>query len=710
MSDVASRAFSGLAEFFGVERKAENGEAVSRAASPNTLESAAGGFAEAMRAVPEKEGFALPTSADAAPGLTPPPAPGRSRPPEPDARRPFSARYPLASDIAPVQKRSSDVAPARTSATTGDEARTLGSTRHPHVEGDVDAETAARIARLDGAVAPKPSAFAERVERPAPQHPVLRASPALETEPDLETITQSPAERAAGTRDDASAATKVVPQAAVDAPMSAERRSPRFDEARAARAHGPAAAVAEPPLQSNTEAAPPEPLAKAASRRPETKPSFAPIGATQTETAPQAAPDGRKREALQAAHDPTPSDFAAPARQTLREDEKALGASPSVAARPDILAPEASPSVAQAAPADAPRPIDPGVVRQAGDTARRAATAGPVGDMRAAAENRLEATPAMRAAAGARAAAPENGVEASAPDAPELGSGRTDRLQADAPAPSPPRRDGGTVAAATSSAPQAPQVAPPAASQAPQPHAQDGAQTRPASDKFGDVGVPPAIPAQAVGDTRLRSGPAPAVAAVAAARVAQRSAALAVEFAADAAAARGAGSDAADVLSAPVQGGESQSSGMSAPPGAPASATPGAPYAATAARAVAQAIASAQDANRVELRLDPPELGRVLIDMRFDDGAVTASISAERAETLDMLRRNVEALQRELAQAGFEGADIGFAHRDPGGEAQARDEGVLREGAAATAAAPAPGSAATLARGAAALGRLDIRL
>jgi flagellar hook-length control protein FliK len=71
--------------------------------------------------------------------------------------------------------------------------------------------------------------------------------------------------------------------------------------------------------------------------------------------------------------------------------------------------------------------------------------------------------------------------------------------------------------------------------------------------------------------------------------------------------------------------------------------------------------------NRFEIRLDPPELGR--IDVRLDvdrSGHVTSRLIVERAETLDLLRRDAPELERALQQAGLKTSDNGlqFALRD----------------------------------------------
>jgi flagellar hook-length control protein FliK len=76
---------------------------------------------------------------------------------------------------------------------------------------------------------------------------------------------------------------------------------------------------------------------------------------------------------------------------------------------------------------------------------------------------------------------------------------------------------------------------------------------------------------------------------------------------------------------------------------------------------------------RFEIRLDPPELGR--IDVRLDvdqSGQVTTRLVVEKAETLDFLRRDAPELERALQQAGLKTGDNGlqFTLRDQGGQNQ----------------------------------------
>ncbi len=57
---------------------------------------------------------------------------------------------------------------------------------------------------------------------------------------------------------------------------------------------------------------------------------------------------------------------------------------------------------------------------------------------------------------------------------------------------------------------------------------------------------------------------------------------------------------------------------------------------------------------RFEIRLDPPELGRVDVRLRVaDDGMVRAHLFVERSETLDLFLRDAKALERALEQNGL---------------------------------------------------------
>ena len=78
---------------------------------------------------------------------------------------------------------------------------------------------------------------------------------------------------------------------------------------------------------------------------------------------------------------------------------------------------------------------------------------------------------------------------------------------------------------------------------------------------------------------------------------------------------------------------------------------------------LAQAIVRSAGAN-VDIRLDPPELGRVTMSLHMGDDRVIALIAADRGETLDLLRRNGDDLQRALRENGFEDVSLDFAERE----------------------------------------------
>ena len=83
--------------------------------------------------------------------------------------------------------------------------------------------------------------------------------------------------------------------------------------------------------------------------------------------------------------------------------------------------------------------------------------------------------------------------------------------------------------------------------------------------------------------------------------------------------------------------------------------------------AIEIATRASEGKRRFEIRLDPPELGR--IDVRLDvarDGQVTSRLVVERADTLDLLRRDAGTLERMLQSAGLRTDDSGlqFSLRD----------------------------------------------
>ncbi|MEM8572186.1 MAG: flagellar hook-length control protein FliK [Pseudomonadota bacterium] len=100
----------------------------------------------------------------------------------------------------------------------------------------------------------------------------------------------------------------------------------------------------------------------------------------------------------------------------------------------------------------------------------------------------------------------------------------------------------------------------------------------------------------------------------------------------------------------------------------------------TVAQQLSVAINTAQD-GQVELRLDPPELGRVQIQMQTSEDGVRAVVIAERAETQELLRRHADMLSRHLEEAGFTSVSLDFtAGSEAGSGGMQGEDGSSGEG------------------------------
>ncbi|MEZ5892649.1 MAG: flagellar hook-length control protein FliK [Parvularculaceae bacterium] len=77
--------------------------------------------------------------------------------------------------------------------------------------------------------------------------------------------------------------------------------------------------------------------------------------------------------------------------------------------------------------------------------------------------------------------------------------------------------------------------------------------------------------------------------------------------------------------------------------------------------------------DRLEIRLDPPELGKVMIGFERDGAdIVRAVVTADSPNTLDLMRRNADVFQRALEAQGFANLDLHFTDRGPREHANAR--------------------------------------
>jgi|GEM_PF-3948021 len=82
-------------------------------------------------------------------------------------------------------------------------------------------------------------------------------------------------------------------------------------------------------------------------------------------------------------------------------------------------------------------------------------------------------------------------------------------------------------------------------------------------------------------------------------------------------------------------------------------------------------VAETSKTGRAEVKLDPEELGKVTLNLITSDRAITVLIATERAETLDLMRRNIEMLGQEFRQMGYQ--DVSFAFREQGGQSREWD-------------------------------------
>jgi hypothetical protein len=109
----------------------------------------------------------------------------------------------------------------------------------------------------------------------------------------------------------------------------------------------------------------------------------------------------------------------------------------------------------------------------------------------------------------------------------------------------------------------------------------------------------------------------------------------------------------------------------------------------------------------VELTLSPEELGRVRLSLAPDGDGLTVIVQVERADTLDLLRRNADLLMAEIRAQGFSGASLSFAGW-AGGQTPAQPQADAAAASAAPLAfAPEP-SQHPMSQGP--VGGLDLRL
>ena len=87
----------------------------------------------------------------------------------------------------------------------------------------------------------------------------------------------------------------------------------------------------------------------------------------------------------------------------------------------------------------------------------------------------------------------------------------------------------------------------------------------------------------------------------------------------------------------------------------------------------------------VELSLSPEELGKVKMTLSATDGAMTLVVTAERHDTLDLLRRNIDQLAQDFRDLGYDSLEFSFGQESP--RQQAREIPDLQDGQSESASA-----------------------
>lgn len=77
----------------------------------------------------------------------------------------------------------------------------------------------------------------------------------------------------------------------------------------------------------------------------------------------------------------------------------------------------------------------------------------------------------------------------------------------------------------------------------------------------------------------------------------------------------------------------------------------------------------------IEISLSPEELGKVKLTFQVsENGAMNVVVAAERAETLELMRRNVDSLLAEFSDLGYEGSSFQFQQDDQNASGDQSDQ------------------------------------
>ena len=92
----------------------------------------------------------------------------------------------------------------------------------------------------------------------------------------------------------------------------------------------------------------------------------------------------------------------------------------------------------------------------------------------------------------------------------------------------------------------------------------------------------------------------------------------------------------------------------------------------------------------VEISLNPEEPGKVRLNLLAGESGITVHVLAERSETLDLMRRHIDQLARELQSLGYENIAFGFAE----GKSQNNHDHAGNKNPQSSSANPLPGKVA----------------
>ncbi|MBU2992398.1 flagellar hook-length control protein FliK [Octadecabacter sp. 1_MG-2023] len=85
-------------------------------------------------------------------------------------------------------------------------------------------------------------------------------------------------------------------------------------------------------------------------------------------------------------------------------------------------------------------------------------------------------------------------------------------------------------------------------------------------------------------------------------------------------------------------------------------------------------VAAQSGGGTTEIALNPEELGRVKMTLTSTDAGLSVSVLAERPETADLMRRNINDLIREFQDLGYESLEFSFQDQSPGSDRSDQDD------------------------------------